>query len=314
MKRHSIIGMICGGLVLALILFVAVSLSGGGAQSRALQDNSAEGIAASLTPVTFTQVSETMNEGSPSLRLSGIAEPGAVVSLLDRGETVQQVRVTPQGVWSASIDVTGPGMAIEAILFEGAEADDEGSADTEAGTSSGTAVTSIRGIETIFRIEQPGEAYADQPALIMVVVPGAPTRLIQSPFSGLPTEGPLSVSVIDYDDNGGVIISGVSEQAGRVRVYASNAAIGETRVGADGRWTYIASSVMPVGEYTIRAELLSDGQSNPVVAVPFERLSPLPETGSDDGALSVSFSSFRWQIRRSLVGGGTQSAVIFAPE
>ena len=256
--------------------------------------------------MTFTQVSETGSEGETALRLSGIAEPGAVVSLLDRGETVQQVRVTPQGVWSAVIDVTDPGMAIEAILFEGSGSDGEVSTDT--------AVTSIRGIETIFRIEQPGEAYAAQPALIMVGVPGAPTRLIQSPFSGLPTEGPLSISVIDYDDNGGVIISGVSEQAGRVRLYASNAAIGETRVGADGRWTYIASSVMPVGEYIIRAELLTDGQSNPVVAVPFERLSPLPETGSDDGALSVSFSSFRWQIRRSLVGGGTQSAVIFAPE
>lgn len=306
MRRHRIIGMIGGGLVLALILFAAVSLSGGGVQSRTLQENGGEGVAASLTPVTFTQVSETGSEGETALRLSGIAEPGAVVSLLDRGETVQQVRVTPQGVWSAVIDVTDPGMAIEAILFEGSGSDGEVSTDT--------AVTSIRGIETIFRIEQPGEAYAAQPALIMVGVPGAPTRLIQSPFSGLPTEGPLSISVIDYDDNGGVIISGVSEQAGRVRLYASNAAIGETRVGADGRWTYIASSVMPVGEYIIRAELLTDGQSNPVVAVPFERLSPLPETGSDDGALSVSFSSFRWQIRRSLVGGGTQSAVIFAPE
>lgn len=306
MKRHRIIGMIGGGLVLALILFAAVSFSGGNSQGRAAQESAVEGVAASLTPVTFTQVSETQSDDQPALRLSGIAEPGAVVSLLDRGETVQQVRVTPQGVWSAVMDVTDPGMAIEAILFE--------SGDTESETSEETAVTSIRGIETIFRIEQPGEAYMDQPALIMVGVPGAPTRLIQTPFPGLPTEGPLSISVIDYDDNGGVIISGVSEQTGRVRLYASNAAIGETRVGADGRWTYIASSVMPVGEYIIRAELLTDGQSNPVVAVPFERLPPLPDTGSDDGALSVSFSSFRWQIRRSLVGGGTQSAVIFAPE
>ncbi|MEL6687585.1 MAG: hypothetical protein AAFP97_08180 [Pseudomonadota bacterium] len=306
MKSRRIIGMIGGGFILALILFAAVSLSGGGNTIDPAQDAITEGVAASLIPVTFTQISETQADGQRSLRLSGIAEPGSVVALLDRGETVRQVRSTPQGVWSAIIDITDPGMAIEAILFDNSEDD--------PAVSEEAAVTSIRGIETIFRIEQPGELYADQPALIMVGVPGSPTRLIQSPFSGVPTEGPLSLSVIDYDDNGGVIISGVSSAPGRVRLYASNAAIGETRVGADGRWTYIASSVMPIGEYTIRAELLTDGQSDPVVAVPFERLPPLPDTGSDDGALSVSFSSYRWQVRRSLIGGGTQSAVIFAPE
>lgn len=306
MKRRRIIGMVGGGFVLALILFAAVSLSGAGDDGPLSQDALSEGIAASLTPVTFTQISETEQDGTLALRLSGIAEPNAVVALLDRGETVRQVRSTPQSVWSAVIDITDPGMAIEAILFEGD--DDDNNSDAE------TSVTSIRGIETIFRIEQPGDMFADQPALIMVGVPGSPTRLVQSPFSGLPTEGPLSISVIDYDDNGGVIISGVSKEPGRVRLYASNAAIGETRVGADGRWSYIASSVMPVGEYMIRAELLTDGQSDPVVAVPFERLPPLPDTGTDDGALSVSFSPYRWQIRRSLIGGGTQSAVIFAPE
>jgi hypothetical protein len=70
---------------------------------------------------------------------------------------------------------------------------------------------------------------------------------------------------------------------------------------------------MPLGEYEVRAELL-DGVGNPVVSVPFERLAPMPQSESDDGSLSVSFSSYRWQIRRSLIGGGAQSTVIFAPE
>lgn len=306
MKRHRIIGMVGGGTVLALILFGAVSLSGD--ESRSLDEAAAasESLAASLTPVTFTQISEVGDSAQPTLRLSGIAEPGAMIALLDRGETVRQVRSTPQGVWSATLDITGPGMAVEAILFDGD--------DLDADPNETSGLTSIRGTETIFRIQQPGDLYVDQPALIMVGSPGSPTRLVQSPFDGIPTVGPLSVSVVDYDDNGGVIISGFSEEQGRVRLYASNAAIGETRVGADGRWTYIASSVMPVGEYMIRAELLTDGQSNPVVAVPFERLAPLPDTGSDDGALSVAFSSYRWQVRRTLVGGGTQNAIIFAPE
>ncbi|MGB3457591.1 MAG: hypothetical protein WBA35_14625, partial [Litorimonas sp.] len=202
--------------------------------------------------------------------------------------------------------VAGPGMAVEAVLHDGA---DEAADAADA--------TRIRGIETIFRIRQPGpdpDPGAPEPVLVMVGAPGAPTRLVRSPFGELPRIGALSVAAIDYDDTGGVIISGLSSLPGRVRLYVSGAAIGETRVGPDGQWSYIASSVMPLGAYPVRAELLSEEGESPVVSVPFERLPPMPDTGTDDGALSVVFTPALWQIRRSLVGGGVQSTVIFAPE
>lgn len=312
MKQTRILGMIIGGLILALILFAGVSLSGRWNTSPGNSGDAATPVAASLTPVTFTRVSELTVEGRDVLQLSGLAEPLSVIVLLDRGDRLLQVRATAQGVWSARLDITGPGMAVEAILFEAStnesaervEIDDAGGLD---------AMTSIRGVETIFRIHRPDDGGRTESALIMISTPGAPTRLVQSPFKGLPSNGPLAIGAIDYDDKGGVIFSGVSEVEGRVRLYVANAAIGETRVGVDGRWTYIASSVMPLGEYEVRAELL-DGVDNPVVSVPFERLPPMPTSESDDGSLTVSFSSYRWQIRRSLIGGGAQSTVIFAPE
>ncbi|MGB6231176.1 MAG: hypothetical protein WBF53_13730, partial [Litorimonas sp.] len=249
----------------------------------------------------------------PVLRVSGLAEPDSVIALLDRGEAVRQVRTSSQGVWSAVIDVDGPGMAVEAVMYDMAE--DASVASDEMPEDLPPAATSIRGLETIFRIHRPTAAQPDAPALIMIGTPGAPTRLVQSPFGGLPSAGPLAVGTIDYDDAGGVIFSGVSDRPGRVVLSAANAEIGETRVGPDGRWTYIASSVMPIGEYEVRAELLSDGQDTGgwTVAVEFERLPPLPDTTGDDGALSVSFEPSRWQVRRSLVGGGLQSTAIFAP-
>ncbi len=300
--------MIGGGLGLALLLYAGVSLS-----DRTIASETSGGtgladgdpVAASLTPVTFTQVSETQEDGRAVLRLSGIAEPSSTVVLLNRGETARQVRVTPQGVWTAVIDVAGPGMAVEAVLYDG-----PGPEDTASG------VTSIRGIETLFRLEAPSApdtTGSPAPALLMISTPGSPTRVVQSPFGGLPSAGPLSIAAIDYDDTGGVIVSGRSSVAGRVRLYVSNAAIGETGVGADGQWSYIAGSVMPLGEYDVRAELLS-ANGAPVVSVPFERLPALPDSGSDDGTLSVVIKPFRWQVRRSLVGGGMQSTVIFAPE
>jgi len=315
MKQTRILGMIIGGLILALILFAGVSFSGQWVSTSGSKGEVQRPVAASLTPVTFTRVSEIDGDGRAALQLSGVAQPSSVVALLDRGERVMQVRTTAQGVWSARLDVTGPGMAIEAILFDGLTdraqtADDDGNVTPDLALD---AMTSIRGVQTIFRIQRPNEGGVEESALIMISAPGAPTRLIQSPFNGLPSNGPLAIGAIDYDDKGGVIFSGVSEVEGRIRLYVANAAIGETRVGPDGRWTYIASSVMPLGEYEVRAELMG-AAGNPVVSVPFERLTPLPSSASDDGSLSVNFSSYRWQIRRSLVGGGTQSTVIFAPE
>jgi hypothetical protein len=310
MKQTRILGMIIGGLILALILFAGVSFSGQWVSTSGGGSDPQRSIAASLTPVTFTRVSEIDGEDRPVLQLSGLAQPSSVVALLDRGERVLQVRTTAQGVWSARLDVTGPGMAVEAILFDGQTDDPDTDIAFEQALDT---MTSIRGVQTIFRIKRPNEDGAEESALIMISAPGAPTRLVQSPFNGLPSNGPLAIGAIDYDDKGGVIFSGVSEVEGRIRLYVANAAIGETRVGPDGRWTYIASSVMPLGEYEIRAELMG-GEGNPVVSVPFERLPPMPQSESDYGSLSVSFSSYRWQIRRSLVGGGTQSTVIFAPE
>lgn len=312
MKQTRIFGMIIGGLILALILFAGVSLSGRWGTSQGNGGDTATPVAASLTPVTFTRVSELTVEGRDVLQLSGLAEPLSVIVLLDRGDRLSQVRTTAQGVWSARLEITGPGMAIEAILFDASTDKSKEPVETD-GAGELDAMMSIRGVETIFRIHRPDDAGRTESALIMISTPGAPTRLVQSPFKGLPSNGPLAIGAIDYDDKGGVIFSGVSEVEGRVRLYVANAAIGETRVGVDGRWTYIASSVMPLGEYEVRAELL-DGIGNPVVSVPFERLAPMPQSESDDGSLTVSFSSYRWQIRRSLIGGGAQSTVIFAPE
>ena len=197
-------------------------------------------------------------------------------------------------------------MAIEAVLY-----------DTRVQTDGAveiTSATSIRGVETIFRIHRPTDSDPNASALIMISAPGAATRLIQSPFGGIPASGPLAIGAIDYDDAGGVIFSGLSEVQGSVRLSAANAVIGDTRVGPDGRWAYIASSVMPLGEYRVQAELIDGPGAGASISVPFERLPPLPATESDDGALSVSFEPFRWQIRRSLIGGGLQSTAIFAPE
>ena len=116
---------------------------------------------------------------------------------------------------------------------------------------------------------------------------------------------------IDYDDAGGVIFSGTTSEAGRVRLYAGEAAIGETRVGAGGRWNFIAGRMLPMGEYDVRAELIRPDAERVQVTVPFERLPPVEMDQAN--IPRVRFEPFRWQIRRALLGGGAQNTVIFAP-
>jgi len=180
---------------------------------------------------------------------------------------------------------------------------------------------SVRGDETIYRLPVPrkkdeakkGQTTSDL-ALIMVSVPGGPSRIVQSPFGGSPTNGPLTMGPIDYDDSGGVILSGTTEAEGRVRIYAGGEAFGETRVGAGGRWNFIAGNLLPRGEYPLSAELINPDGVKARVSVPFVLLPPSKNNTQSISSLpDVKYEPFRWQVRRALIGGGHQTTAIFAP-
>ena len=66
----------------------------------------------------------------------------------------------------------------------------------------------------------------------------------------------------------------------------------------------------------IPAEGAPNAPSKPIsISVPFNFLAPLQEEDTDgSGALLVNIDPLQWQIRRTLIGGGGQSTVIFSPE
>ena len=79
--------------------------------------------------------------------------------------------------------------------------------------------------------------------------------------------------------------------------------------------------MLPAREIEIKAELLAaqgipDAPEGPTsISVPFNFLPPLQEEETDgSGALSVNFEPKQWQVRRTLIGGGGQSTVIFSPD
>lgn len=309
-QRKRSIWVVIAGLALAVILFLAIQISGalGPNPDETPTDPVLQGAERiGIRPASFRQISEFSETGGQRLRVSGEAEPGGVVVLTDRGERLRQVRANELGQWGLTLDVGDAPMALEAQLYvrEGAPG--------------------LRSEETVFRLPVPsGEDVATAnfitPALIMVTAPGSPSRIIQSPFGGTPTSGPLSLSVIDYDDAGGVIITGTSSVPGRIRLYAQDNVIGETGIGVGGRWNYIAGRMLPRGEWEIRVELIPaiGAPDAPLetasVSVPFALLPPLRSQDDASGALSVNFQPLYWQVRRTLLGGGGQSTVVFSPD
>lgn len=329
--RGRYILIVGAALILAILLYAALNVSDSidGSETDAVAiSEPTNGSMMGVQPASFQQVSEVRDGPVPRLRLSGQAEPNAVVVISNLGERRRQVRVNELGQWGVTLDIDDQPMALEAQLY----VSEDGAA--------------IRSEETVFRIptpkaDRPSESENDtsseidvdtniaptepiykNSALIMVTAPGSPSRIVQSPFGGSPSSGPLSLSVIDYDFQGGVIITGTSSIPGRIRFSAQNAVIGETGIGVGGRWNFIAGRLLPRTRIiNIRAELIpAAGAPNAPeerisVTVPFNFLPLLQEEDTDgSGALSVNVDPKQWQVRRTLIGGGGQSTAIFAPD
>ena len=308
--RKRYIWIILIALLLSIGFYAALWFSGRADApevTEASQAKLAEDEMIGIRPASFQQISEFSNDGVQTLRLSGDGEAGAVVVLTNRGERLRQIPVNDLGQWTVTLNVEKAPMVLEAQLYQSEDS------------------VPVRSEETIFRLPVPsGEDAADAnyktEALILVTSPGSPSRLIQSPFGGVPSSGPLSLSLIDYDYAGGVIITGTSSVPGRIRVYAQGAVIGDIAIGVSGRWSYIAGRMLPRGGVEIRLELIvAPGMLNapeePVsLTVPYDFLPPLREEQTDgSGSLSVNRDALQWQVRRTLIGGGGQSTVIFSP-
>ena len=309
-QNRRLIWILIAGIGLAIFIFLAILYSGRQSETPTVGTAETTPVRAEsigVRPPIFRQITEFSENNIPRLRILGEAEPGAVIIISNRGERMRQVRTNEQGQWALTLGISADPMVLEAQLYT-----------SETGPS-------IRSEEAIFRVPVPEEENIATSnfitsALIMVTAPGRPTRIVQSPFGGAPTSGPLTLSAIDYDDTGGVIITGVSSRQGRVRLYAQDNVVGETGVDIGGRWSYIAGRMLPRGEWEIRAELIPAGErentenERPSVSVPFALLPPLRAQDGENATTSVNYQPLYWQVRRTLVGGGGQSTVVFSPD
>ena len=300
------------GLGIVLVLFVSLSSVKFFQNNSNSIDNKVTNneykVDTGITPINFSNVTISNNR---IISIKGTSEPDRLIVLLNNNKRINQIESNNEGIWEADVLLDNQNiMAIEVVMFYSGD-------------------ISIRGDETLYSIpsviknninnqsvvsENPYD-HRDKELniLVMLTAPGGPSRIIQSPFNQTPSDGPLAMTVLDYDDSGGVIFSGTTNEAGLVKVYAGEILVGETRVEAGGRWNFIAGNLLPVGKYYISSELVKDEAVAARIDVPFVRMMPL--TSKEKTNLPrVVYDLESWQISRPLLGGGIQHTVIFASE
>ena len=260
---------------------------------RALTSEAPPAVAADdgLNDGFATPLIDEVSLTASSLSLSGTAEPGSTVLLRDEtGRRIRQLAVSEAGAWFIDLPIGAAPLSITLDSFIGI---DDGE------------TVEVRGDETLLYVPAPGaeDGIAQRP-LVSIAVPGGPTRIIQTPFGAPLRSGSLSLISVDYDEAGGTILAGRSEEPGVLHLLSSGRVIGEAGVGPDGRWFFIATDTATDGEKAFEIELWAAGDS------PTDRLSVAFQTLPEGETLRQDVGV--WQVRRRLPGGGTQVSAVFA--
>jgi nucleoid-associated protein YgaU len=141
------------------------------------------------------------------------------------------------------------------------------------GQGESTPLVSEQSVAVIVPAGQPAEA------LVAVVSPNEPTRILQKPEpAAAPADAAakpatlVSIDAVDYDTAGNIVFSGKGDPGNTARIYVDNVMIGDAAVGDDGRWTFSGTADIAPGNHTLRVDGLdAEGKVVNRVEVPFFR-------------------------------------------
>ena len=139
------------------------------------------------------------------------------------------------------------------------------------------------------------------------------------PFSGssvyLPMlqRGELALKVLDYSEDGGLILSGTGAPGATLRVYLDNALLGDVQIGENGAWTFrTGGGPVPPGLHRLRLDQLDAG-GNVIgrIEEPFRQADPETIANLKPGEVIVQPGNSLWRISRRIYGKGIDYTVIY---
>lgn len=230
------------------------------------------------TPATF-DVARV--EPSGNAVLAGRADPKAIIVLYANGQEIARTQANENGEWVVALEKPLAPGEYELMVVT---ASPDGS----------------RQVESRERLAVSVPKTADEPPMVALIAPDAPTKVLQQPeapsgqatAAGTPattaapaatgpdattapttSTGPLAVATV-AKDQGRLTVSGTAAPDATVRVYFDDALIGETKAGSDGAWTLSATHDAGPGDHRVRVDQVApaDGTVTARAEVPFEVL------------------------------------------
>jgi nucleoid-associated protein YgaU len=183
-------------------------------------------------------------------------------------------------------------------------------------------------VELSQEVRAPGEATArrseqvvvvvvperdEEPVLVLRSTAGSGTEVLQGPAPEVAAAatGGLSVSVIDYDEQGNVVLSGLAQPGAKVRAYIDDRIVGTARADETGRWRLEPAVQVAPGAHGLRVDQIAAGGEVALrIEVPFSRAVP-GAIAVAAGSIVVQPGNSLWRIARAVYGAGTRYTVIY---
>jgi nucleoid-associated protein YgaU len=124
------------------------------------------------------------------------------------------------------------------------------------------------------------------------------------------SSGALGLDVVDYDDQGDVVVGGRGTPGATVQLYLDNKPIGTTTVDGGGRWQLTPAEPVAPRLHTLRVDQVGrDGRVAARVESPFLRAERVELPA--DQAFIVQPGNSLWRIARRTYGEGLRYTVIY---
>lgn len=155
---------------------------------------------------------------------------------------------------------------------------------------------------------------ADEGRMPLVVLhqDGQPSRILQD-ADQLLSEGELFLKVLDYSEEGGLILSGGGLAGSTVRIYLDGDLLGDAAVDAAGEWTFQnKGDVIAPGLYTLRLDQIDEnGEVAARIELPFEQATQEVIASLQPGEVVVQPGNSLWRISRRVYGKGIDYTIIY---
>lgn len=234
--------------------------------------------------------------------IAGRAAPGAEVTILDGGRELGKVVADDRGEWV----FLPPGLL------------PPGTRELSLGARNPDGASAVSSAVVVLHMPEPGTEAKSGVTAVAIATPreGGASQVLQAPAPDQKSLSPVSLDVVDYGEDGQLILSGRAAPGADVFVYLGENPIGRARADGEGKWRLRADRTIEPGDYRLRADQTTpQGKVVARVEMPFTHADlaarfPDPARGERQ-LVVVQPGDSLWRISRFHFGRGILYTYIY---